>query len=797
MMPQPTMMPQPQQETHAEVGGVLVTTQGRDLPLRATTLHADCSAGVARVILEQRFANPHAEPLRVHYQVPLPADGAVAGFSFRIDDREIVGRVEPRDRARARFEQAIAQGHTAALLEQDRSSLFTQEVGNIPPGASIVVRLEIDQKLTWIGDGTVSGWEWRFPTVVAPRYLGAKGRITDAERVRVEVADAPPRVQVGLALIVRDGVTAPGIGSSSHRLLVESRAATQQVTLAEGAASLDRDVVVRWPVAGASPGVALDVARPPESHARSQDAFALVTLVPPEGRRPAGIARDLIVLLDTSGSMHGAPLDQAKRLASSLVESLGEDDRLELIEFSTQARRFSRRPVPGTRRKKDAAIAWLRALQAGGGTEMRTGLLAALSGLRPEAQRQVVLVSDGLIGFEEEIVAAILHRLPVGSRVHTVGVGSAVNRSLTGPAARAGRGEEVVIGIGEDVEPATQRILARTAAPLVVDLRVEGSAMLEHAPQRLPDLFAGAPALCSLRVRPEGGRLVVRGRTEDGPWTHEVEVPAAPLGTGSPAVVSLFGREAVEDLETRRAAGESGADLDRAIEALGMAFRISTRLTSWVATTDEPTVDPRDPSRNVTMPQALAHGMSVAGLGLRAPAPSFGTMVGAAPSAPLPMRSRRLASLGAPPPPSPAAPLQKRRSEMMKSILHEEAAFSEEVDAGAPPVPQEDAAAPEHTSAPTRLLTGRVVLAHDGQIVFEVRVEDTPLLWRIPTTVWLELADGRRLELRVEPDRSTAQGEISPGLVLRIAASGADLDGLRPTLLTIEGPRPLEVRLGS
>src|SRR5207302_10005392 len=129
---------------------------------------------------------------------------------------------------------------------------------------------------------------------------------------------------------------------------------------------------------------------------------------------------------------------------------------------------------------------------------------AALAPLAAESQRLVVLGRGGAFGFEAEIVADILGRLPAGSRVHTVGVGSGVNRSLTQPAARAGRGVEVIIGLGEDPERAARRLCARTAAPLVVDLVLEGSALVEHAPKRLPDLFAGAPALCALALAPAG-----------------------------------------------------------------------------------------------------------------------------------------------------------------------------------------------------------------------------------------------------------------------------------------------------
>ena len=184
---------------HASSGGELVSADGLTLPLERTHLAGQAQGGIARVTLEQRFRNPHDKPLLVTYKLPLPADGAVSGFCFRIGETRIVGEVDRRASARERFEQAIVAGQTAAILDQERSSVFTQEVGNIPPGQEIVCEVEIDQPLTWLPKGA---WEWRFPTVVGPRYMGAQGRVGDAEALTVPVSetDLPPRITLALSI---------------------------------------------------------------------------------------------------------------------------------------------------------------------------------------------------------------------------------------------------------------------------------------------------------------------------------------------------------------------------------------------------------------------------------------------------------------------------------------------------------------------------------------------------------------------------------------------------------------------
>jgi Ca-activated chloride channel family protein len=431
----------------------------------------------------------------------------------------------------------------------------------------------------------------------------------------VDVTEAPVAAQASVTLLVRDALPdgrAPL--SPSHSLTAAPGPSGWQVRI-EGAA-LDRDLVVRWRTAGAAAAVALDAARPPEGHARADAAYGLLTLVPPAPE--AGVApmpRDLILLLDTSGSMAGEPLAQARTFARALVQGLTETDRLEMIAFASAPRRWRRGAEPATEEARRDALAWLDALTAEGSTEMREAVARALRPLRRDAQRQVVLVTDGLVGFEHEIVAAVAQDLPAGSRLHVVGVGSSVNRGLTAPAARAGRGVEVVLGIDEAVSPALGRLLAATQAPLLTHVTLSGAALRAHVPAALPDVHASAPLRAALELAPEGGEVLVHARTAAGAWQGRVTIPVLAAGSGNAAVIRLYGREAVEDLEVRRALGDSA--VDKEIERLGLDFRIATARTSWVAIAEQPSVDPTQPTRRERMPHALPHGMSIEGLGLR------------------------------------------------------------------------------------------------------------------------------------------------------------------------------------
>jgi Ca-activated chloride channel family protein len=721
-------------EPRPAVGGRLVAADGRLLPLTGVRLRAEAGGGHARAALEQRFTNPYGEPLQVTYQVPLPADGAVAGYAVRVGDRRVTGEIDRCTTARERFEDAILEGRTAALIRQERSNLFTQEIGNIPPGVEVVAELSVDQPLAWLAEGW---WEWRWPTVVAPRYLGAEGRVADSGAVTVAVTESGVPVPVHVELDLRDGLSAATRPvSPSHTIAVTPGTPGAHVAF-DGPVRLDRDLVVRWRAAGDALATALDVARAPAGSALVHDAYGLLTVVPPlAGRGPRAISRDLIVLIDTSGSMAGEPLAQARAVARGLVDTLEANDRLEMISFSDRPRRWRRTPAAISDATRADAVAWLDALDAGGGTEMRDGIVEALRPLRPDAQRQTVLVSDGLVGFEDDIVATIMQQLPPNSRLHTVGIGSAVNRGLTAPAARAGRGLEVLVDLDEDPRPHVDRLVARMRTPVLTGIEISGSAVLAHAPAAPPDVYAGSPLRMALKLRPEGGRVRVQGETADGPWESVVSVAPVEPGAGRPAVVTLYGREAVEDLEVRHAAGVEAVDRD--VEALGLTFRIATRLTSWVAVSEEPAVDPRAPIRRETIPQGVPSGVSIEALGLRRP-----MHVGMAPDA---MIATPLLALRSAPP----------RRGFLELLARQ---FS--------------ADPPGATS-----LAGRLAARRGRVLTFEIPLtapmDWDPAAFAEVSVVW---AGGTPFVAEIVAELTTAAGPLAPGLIVRL--------GVR---LAVDGP---------
>jgi Ca-activated chloride channel family protein len=644
-------------------GAEVVTTDGRSLPLVGAKLRGEAKGGIARLVLEQTFANRYDDTLHVTYRMPLPADGAVSGYAFEIADRVIAGKVDRKHEAREQFERAIAEGKTAALLEQNRDDIFTQEIGNLPAGQTLVARITIDQKLAWLPEGE---WELRFPTVIGPRYI-SQTDATEKDARDTAIAVAPGGVSARIQIAISIGDKLVGKASSpSHAIAKDADGALELDT----SAALDRDIVVRWPVATREVGLALDVAR------QGDHSYGLLTIVPPASSAKAVVLpRDLIVLFDTSGSMSGAPLDKAKHTISMLIESLGELDRLEVIEFSMQTRRWKDEPVAATEQAKRDAIKWVCSREANGGTEMASALRESLTTLRIGAQRQVVLVTDGYVGGEQQIVKLLHDKLPKSCRLHVMGIGSAVNRSLATALARAGRGIEVLVGLDDDIERGTKRLVDRMRAPVLTNVEISGSALVRCAPEHAPDVFEGAPLVAGVALSPEGGELVVKGDLAHGvaspghpyrvateQWIQRITV--LPKRTrdrdsgremqGNQAIAALYARECVADLEMRWTIGDT-EKIDREIETIGVEHQIATRLTSWVAIDQASRVD--GPVRHEVQPQALPYGTSAGSFGLRSGSVALGSMdamMSIAPAQAMPMSGYQ--------PAGGAAPMRKTRA---------------------------------------------------------------------------------------------------------------------------------------
>jgi len=697
---------------------MLATIDGRTYPLESTRVASEASGGLAFTTLAQTYRNPYAEPLEIVYTLPLPADGAVVGYTMRVGSRTIRGEVQPRAAARQAFEKAMFEGRSAALLEQERDDTFRQRLGSLPPGLNVEVTIEVLHPLAFLTGVDERGpqWEYRFPTVVGVRYQGAEGRVPDADRLEVDRAARagaiPTRVELALTILDDSGRTDRRVESMP----------------------LDRDLVIRWPAGRDDIGLRLL-----EGPGLPGDAgrYGLLTIVPP--RVPESVfARDLTILLDASGSMSGEPIAWAKNVASGVLRSLGPGDRFEVIVFSSTPRSLTGGLVEASSTRVASTLGDLAQVRAAGGTEMADAVVAALRPLREGSQHQVVLITDGEIGFEDEIVSRIVKGLPDGARLHTVGIGAAPNRTLTSRAARAGRGVESFVCGDSEVPGAVLRICAATAHPVLTDVTVVNSAGTGAMPARPRDVLAGQPSVVAFALSPEGGAIDVSGRLAGarGRWTSRIFVPPAGVGERSVTTMplgALYAREQIADLETR------GPNSDELVEKIAMRHRIASRMTSLVAVADEPSIDPRQPRRREVLPIELPATMSAEAVGL-----TMGSELAVA---------KRL-----------FAPSALRRRHVPMSVEDAALSFSDEEDLGTP-----------QWAEPT-VPHARVIAVEGFVLIVEFEApEDGYVLRSGHVLVSHDPASRQPVSLdrgTVDPAKSSPRGPHAKGLVLRLAIVG-------------------------
>jgi Ca-activated chloride channel family protein len=609
-----------------------------EFPLVHTRVVAQVSGNVARVEVTQYYRNPSPGRLEAIYAFPLPPNAAVTDMLFRVGDRVVVSEVKRKEDARRTYAEARAQGRAAALTEQERPNLFTQSVANVPPGDMVAVVLRYVHEVPY-DDGR---YLFHFPTTVGPRYVpgtptgGRSGsgwapdtdRVPDASRVTPPVlAEGQHPADVDILVRLVPAVAFDDVVAKSHRVVTGVDASgARLVALAEDDRVPNKDLVLSWKPAGAAPGAHALVQR------EKGEEFLLLFLQPPAEVGPALVRpKELVFLVDKSGSMMGQPIERAKALVARALGAMGSDDTFQIIAFDGAAQAMTAAPVAATVENVARAKAWLSRLSGGGGTEMLTGIRAALEAPPdPRRLRMVVFCTDGFIGNEREIIEAVA-ALRGSARVFGFGVGTSVNRYLVEGVGRAGRGSSEVVDLKEPPDEAVTRLFRRLDRPVLTDLEVafEGAEVSDLLPARLPDLLAGQPLVVAGRVRggaPKG--VLLRGRIGERAYEARAPIFLSPTGgeggvrglprddspPEQPVAGTLWARRRIDDLLAPRPGGAPPPDAVEEVVAHALRFKLVTPYTSFVAVARELRVDPRLPLTQVAVANELPAGVSREGI---------------------------------------------------------------------------------------------------------------------------------------------------------------------------------------
>jgi Ca-activated chloride channel family protein len=530
--------------------GLMFRAAGGEANLAAPLVHTDVdirvSGFVARTRVVQRFENPHAEWREGIYTFPLPEGSAVDRLGMRVGERVIEGEIRERQAAARAYAEAKREGKRTALVESERANVFTTSVANIAPREAVTITIEYQETLAF-DRGT---FRLRFPMVVGPRYIpGAPalgsptgtGWAPDTDKVADASRITPPVLRprdvasgsinaihnpVNLRVDIDAGMALTGIYSPHHKIVVsESDGARYRVALAAGVVPANRDFELAWqPLAGKAPQAALFVEE------KKGERYALLMVVPPaapDRQTEARIPREAIFVIDTSGSMEGASIVQAREALQLALDRLQPADRFNVIEFNSNARAFYRQAQPATPENVEEARRWVGRLRANGGTEMAKALDLALDGHEnPKVVRQVIFLTDGSVGNEDELFRLIRGRLG-DSRLFTVGIGAAPNTFFMTKAAEEGRGTFTYIGRVEEVRAKMGELFAKLESPMVKNIRIDWpvGAQVEAWPSRVPDLYSGEPVLVSAKLAAGvRGAVTVGGASGAIPWSQTLKV---------------------------------------------------------------------------------------------------------------------------------------------------------------------------------------------------------------------------------------------------------------------------------
>jgi Ca-activated chloride channel family protein len=619
--------------------GALDTARGR-LPLKAMDVQAQIEGLLVQVDVSQTFVNNLGEPLEATYIFPLPDRAAVTRFRMEVAGRVIEGVLKERAQARRDYDRAIQEGYRAAITEEERPGVFTMRVGNLMPGETATVKLTLSGPLCCDGGEAT----FRFPLVVAPRYIpgspldGAQvgsgvepdtDAVPDASRISppVLLPGYPNPVRLSLAVDLPPADLAlTDFRSSLHVVTETTEGYVRRIALNPGE-RLDRDFILRFRVddAALQPSLALV----PDKEGKQEGTFAL-TLVPPQAQTDELRPRDVIFVLDRSGSMGGWKMVAARRALGRLIDTLTERDHFSVyafddrIETPPDAKGFAL--LPATNRQRFRAVEFLAKIDARGGTELAQPLEHAVKELAKTAsettgpkdrERILVLITDGQVGNEDQILRALGKRL-ANLRIFTLGIDQAVNAGFLKRLAALGGGFCELVESEDRLDEVMDKLHGRIATPVLTGLRLEAAGFRLDpetiVPAHLPDLFAGAAVTIMGRYRGAAkGSLVLQATDAVGQsWAQTVAAHTC----RSHAVCWAWARARVRELEDRYVVGGDDVDkLEKVIVETSLQFGVLCRFTAFVAVDQSDVANKSGKQHHILQPVEAPAGWEMLGKG--------------------------------------------------------------------------------------------------------------------------------------------------------------------------------------
>lgn len=569
-------------------------------------VHIKVSGMVAHVSLKQSFQNQSQNWVEGTYVFPLPDKAAVNRMRMVIGERIIEGKIKEKEEAKQLYHEAKAVGKKASLVSQQRPNMFTSKVANIGPNEIIMVELEYVETIAY-DQGQFS---LRFPMTITPRYIpgaplqdqdktvgplktSASGwavntdQVPDASQITPYLNPNQPTAQnlinpICITAELDMGMPLQAIDSAYHNILMSREDSHYQIRLAAEKVSMTQDFTLTWrPQPGSAPRAALF------SEEVDGENYALLMMVPPnkttntETQLPI-LPKESIYIIDTSGSMDGVSIEQARQSLLYAIAQLNSNDRFNVISFNSTTHTLFNSAVPASPQNIDYAKRYVSGLQSGGGTEMLSALQAAF---RDEAEtgyiRQVMFITDGAVGNEQALFSTIQRKLG-NSRLFTVGIGSAPNSHFMRKAAQFGRGSFTHIGKVSEVQKKMTALFTKLDNPIVSDIQINWpkGTQVESYPNRLPDLYNGEPLVVALKTSTLQGSLSLTGNTAGNPWQQELQLNGVQNHFG---VATLWAKEKIASLLDEKTTGRPESEVRQAVLDVALTHQLVSPYTSFIA----------------------------------------------------------------------------------------------------------------------------------------------------------------------------------------------------------------------
>lgn len=600
---------------------------GTGCPLEHTSVKAEISGFVTRVEVKQIFHNPRQEKIEAVYTFPLSADAAVDEMLMKVGDRIVRGEIRSREEARQIYEKARDRGQVASLLDQERPNIFTQAVANIMPGERVEITISYVEILKY-QDGSFT---FIFPMVVGPRFIpgrpdGYQGTgwapdtasVPDASRITPPVAEEGQRAgyDIDVTVSINAGFPVERVESPLHGIEVNRKdTSTVLVTLKNQKEIPNKDFVLKYLVASDQVRSAVLV------HKEGEIGYATTIIIPPRTVAPEQTAaRELMCIVDASGSQTGLPLEKAKETTKYIIDHMNPDDTFNIIDFNDTARVLFPSPMKNTPESREKALKYLSSLKGTGGTRMIPAIWEAL-GTAPGGNRLriVTFMTDGLVGNDFEVLSMI-KKLRDKSRWFSFGTGNSVNRFLLDNVARLGGGEVDYVLLNGPAETVAKKFYERVASPVLTDISVHfnGVAVTDVFPSVVSDVWSHKPLIFKARYTQAGkGRVTIKGFRSGKPYEETLELQLPEKESGNSSLKSLWARAKVDDLMDSdlmgMQRGNPRKEIKDEIVQVSLSHKIMTQFTSFVAVEEAVITVEGKPTR-VVVPVEMPEGMSREGV---------------------------------------------------------------------------------------------------------------------------------------------------------------------------------------